>query len=135
MTGELHKQAQGIIPLFKKTLDELTRLLNKHVQLIKVEIKDEILSLCKSVVFVCLGLCLGFTGLIFFGFFLIFFLSIFMPIWLSAFLVTFVYWFASLIFLLIIKNTLKDMISSFNSVSEEGKTTAEEASKWILKLK
>ncbi len=135
MAGEVHKQPQGIMPLFKKTLDDLTRLLNSHVELIKVEIKDEILSLCKSIIFVCLGLCLGFTGLIFFGLFLIFSLSIFMPVWLSAFIVTFIYWFISLIFLLAIKNTLKQMISNFNAVSEEGKTTAEEASKWILKLK
>ncbi len=135
MAGEVHKQPQGIMPLFKKTLDELTKLLNNHVQLLKIEIKDEILSLCKSVVFICLGLCLGFTGLIFFGLFLIFLLSVFVPIWVSALIVTLIYWTISAIFILIIKSTLKQMISGFNSVSEEGKTTAEEASKWILKLK
>ena len=125
-------QQPGLIELVKLISKDFGNLAQQHVELFKEEIRQDAILAARYTSIAIAGVLIGYTGLIFFGFFLVFLLALVVPLWLSALIVTILFFITAIASFLIIKNILHKL--QHDSISETQRTM-EESKKWLQELK
>ncbi len=121
--------------LLKGLLEDLTALLSKHVELYKLEVKEEAKFSMMATLSVIIGALVGYTSLTFIGLFFIFLLSEFFSMWFSSLVVAIVFLVISGSTFYFAKKYLGEIKKGNDSVLDQTMKTMESAKKWLLKLK
>ena len=128
-------QQPGINVLLKRLVYELSELIRQHIELFKLEIRDDALLAAKYTGIAVAGLLIASLSFIFFGFFLIFLLSVFIPLWEAALIVTLIYFVVAGIALFVAFKQMQNIKKGAEDTIGETQKTSEEAQKWFQELK
>lgn len=117
--------------LLRQLANELHSLILEYIKLFRFEIKEDAERITKITLVAFVGILLGFTTIIFFGFFIIFTLSIVFPLWISALIVTILYLILTILSVFWGQFYIKKLKKSIEHGVKESKKTMGEAKQWI----